>query len=162
MVAKLIILLTALSWCAFSSALSGDKEAPIKIVSDRAEQNEQEGTATYEGSVIVQQGSIKINADKVIVTTDAKRGDKIVATGNPAHYQQIQNTQEGLVLASANIINYSIKNEKIGLIKDASLEQNGITITGNQIDYDVQAATATASSEQNKKNRIEMIIPPTK
>lgn len=162
MVAKVILLLGVFSWCTFSNALPDDKKAPIKIISDRAEQNEQEGTATYEGSVIVQQGSIKINADKVTVTTNIKEGDKIVATGTPAHYQQIQNTEDGLVLASANTINYFLKNERIGLIKDASLEQNGTTITGDTIDYDLKAATVKASSGQNKKNRIEIIIPPTK
>ena len=161
MVARLILLLTAFSWCAFSIALSNDREAPIKIISDRAEQNEQKGTATYEGSVVVQQGSMKINADKVTVTTDTKEGDKIVAIGSPALYQQIQNTGGGLVLASANIINYSVKDNRIGLTKDASLEKNGTTITGDKIDYDRKAATVKASSEKNKKSRIEMIIPST-
>tara|TARA_B110000858_G_C17609654_1_gene383872 strand:- start:132 stop:620 length:489 start_codon:yes stop_codon:yes gene_type:complete len=162
MAAKFYFLMLIFFWSTRLFCLPDDIKAPINVVSDRAEKNEKEGTITYEGSVVVRQGSIKINADKVTIITDAVKGDRIVSKGKPARYQQIHNTQDGLVLASANTINYFLKSERIGLIQDASLEQNGTTITGDKIDYDLQAEIVKASSRENTKQRIEMVIPPTK
>lgn len=149
-------------WCFNLNALPDDRKSPIKVVSDRAEQNEKNGTAIYEGAVIVRQGSIIINADKVTIVTDVEDGDRIVCEGNPAQYQQIINTEDGLVLASANTIKYFLKKERIGLIQDASLEQNGTTITGDKIYYDLRSEIVKASSSANTKQRIEMVIPPTR
>jgi|TARA_B100001059_G_C17617478_1_gene467755 lipopolysaccharide export system protein LptA len=161
-VSKLFLFVFVSLWSFSLNALQDDRKAPIKVVSDRAEQNEKKGTATYEGSVVVRQGSIVINADRVIIVTDTEDGDRIVCTGNPAHYQQVINTEDGLVIASANTIQYFLKNERIGLIQDASLEQNGTTITGDKIDYDLKAEIVKASSQSDTKQRIEMVIPPTK
>ena len=64
---------------------------------------------------------------------------------------------------SGHDIHQSIPNkEKIGLIQDASLEQNGTTITGDRIDYDLKSEIVKASSSENTKQRIEMVIPPTR
>lgn len=157
---KSIFLLTIFCWCTLSNALPNDRQQPIKIESDRAEQDEKKGTTTYEGSVIIRQGTIKINADKVTVFSDANKVDRIVCVGKPAHYQQRRNPQDGLVFASANTIKYFLANDKIALIKNASLEQKGTVITGEQIDYDLKAEVVKATSGRNTKKRIQMVIPP--
>lgn len=159
---KLSVFASLIFWCLNLNALPDDRKSPIKVVSDRAEQNEKDGTAIYQGSVIVRQGSIIIHADKVTIVTDIEDGDSIVCEGNPAKYQQIINTADGLVLASANTIRYFLKKERIGLIQDASLEQNGTTITGDKIDYDLKSEIVKASSSENTKQRIEMVISPTR
>ena len=104
MVSKLFLFVFVSLWSFSLNALQDDRKAPIKVVSDRAEQNEKDGTAIYQGSVVVRQGSIIIHADKVTIVTDIEDGDRIVCVGNPAKYQQIINTADGLVLASANTI----------------------------------------------------------
>ena len=160
---RLIFLLTALSSCTFFfchalNALPSDHQQPIQIESDRAEQNEKNGTTTYEGSVIIRQGTIKINADKVTVFSDTNQVDRIVCVGNPAHYQQRPNPEDGLVLASAKTIKYHLVNDKIFLLKNASLEQNGSVITGEKIDYDLKAEVVKATADSD--TRIHMVIPP--
>jgi lipopolysaccharide export system protein LptA len=157
---KSIFLLAILCWCTLSYALPNDRQQPIKIESDRAEQNEKKGTTTYEGSVVIRQGSIKINADKVTVFSETDKVDRIVCEGKPAHYQQRPNPEDGLVLASAKTIKYYLVNDKIALLKNASLEQNGTVITGEKIDYDLKAEVVKATSGRNTKERIKMVIPP--
>jgi len=163
MLTRLILLLYVACNCTLSYALPTDRQQPIKIESDRAEQDEKKGTTTYEGSVVIIQGTIKINADKVTVFSDTNQVDKIICVGNPAHYQQRPNPQDGLVLASAKTIKYYLANDKIKLLKNASLEQNGSVITGEKIDYDLKAevvkATATKTST-SKEKRVQMYIPP--
>lgn len=157
MLTKLILLLSIACNCTLSYALPTDRQQPIKIESDRAEQDEKKGTTTYEGSVVIIQGTIKINADKVTVFSDTNQVDKIVCVGNPAHYQQRPNAEDGLVLASAKTIQYYLANDKIKLLKNASLEQNGSVITGEKIDYDLKAEVVKATAN---KERVHMLIPP--
>jgi len=160
MYTRSILLLTIFCWGTLSNALPNDRQQPIKIESDRAVQDEKKGTTTYEGSVVIRQGSIKINADKVTVFTDTNKVDRIICEGNPAHYQQRPNPEDGLVLASARTIKYYLASDKIALVKNASLEQNGTVITGEKIDYDLKAEIVKATSGRNTKERIKMIIPP--
>lgn len=157
---KTSLLLALLVLSSAATALPDDRKQPIKIESDRAEQNEKKGTTTYEGSVVIRQGSIKINADKVIVFSETDQVDKIVCIGKPAHYQQRPNPQDGLVLASGNTIEYYLDTDKIYLLKNASLEQNGSIITGEKIDYDLKAEVVKATAGRNTKDRIQMVIPP--
>lgn len=157
---KSIFLLATLCWSTLSYALPNDRQQPIKIESDRAEQNEKKGTTIYEGSVVIRQGSIKINADKVTVFSETDKVDRIVCVGKPAHYQQRPNPEDGLVLASAKTIKYYLVNDKIALLKNASLEQNGTVITGEKIDYDLKAEVVKATSGRNAPERIKMVIPP--
>lgn len=158
-----LLLLTSivtLGFSALTNALPSDRQQPIKIESDQAEQDEKRGTTTYTGSVVIRQGTIKINADKVTVFSNTDQVDKIVCVGNPAHYQQLPDPQDGMVFASADTIEYYLSRDKIYLLKNASLEQNGSVITGEKIDYDIKAEVVKATAGRNKKERIHMVIPP--
>lgn len=163
MLTRLILLLSIFFSCGLAYALPSDQQQPIKIESDRAQQDEKTGTTIYEGSVVIIQGTIKIKADKVTVFTDTNQVDKIVCVGNPAHYQQQPNPQDGLVLASAKTIKYYLANDKIKLLQNASLkQQNGSVITGEKIDYDIntELLKATASkTTKSKDSRVQMVIP---
>ena len=141
-------------------SLPSDANQPIKIESDRAERNDKKGTTVYEGSVIIRQGTIKIRADKVIVYTERGQVDRIVCIGKPAHYQQQPKPQDSLLLASADTIEYYLAADRIDLLKNASLKQNGTTITGEKINYDLKAEVVKASSSDTSKERIQMVIPP--
>lgn len=57
-------------------ALSSDQDQPVYIDSDSQQLDMQSNKVTFEGDVKLKQGSININADKIIVTRDPKnRGD---------------------------------------------------------------------------------------
>ena len=157
---KSILLIAIAGWCALATALPSDRQQPIKIESDRATQDDKKGITVYEGSVVIRQGTIKINADKVTVYSDNNQVDKIICVGKPAHYQQRPNLEDGLVFASGDTIEYYLASDKIALLTNASLEQNGTTITGDKINYDLKAEVVKATAGGNKRERIQMIIPP--
>ena len=54
-------------------ALTGDTDQPIHIESDQQSLDMQGNIVTFTGNVVVTQGTIKINADKVMVTRGSKR-----------------------------------------------------------------------------------------
>ncbi len=163
---KTIALLTVLTLLgSFSQhllALASDKQQPIHISSDRAERDEKKGITTYSGSVQMDQGSLRIMADKVVIHSVENEISKIVATGAPATYQQKPSPEKPLVVAKGNTIEYRLNDEQLFLINNASLRQNdGTTLTGKRINYDMKASVVKAEGNNNtQSDRIHMVIPP--
>ncbi len=141
-------------------ALPSDRDQPISYQADRAERDNQLGTTTLEGSVIMQRGSIRIEADRVVIEDENNKINLIIATGKPARYRQIPSEGAEPIIASAHTIEYRLGEQTLHLIDNASLVQGGSSLTGNRIDYDVRQAVVTAGSDQlNKTERVHMIIP---
>lgn len=153
------LLLLVLLTCQQAFALSSDRNQAITIHSDRAERDEVKGTTTYSGNVIMQQGSMRIDADKVVIVNVKNKVTQIVATGNPARYQQKPNEEEGPVVAQANRLEYNIAQDTLHLIDNALLQQEGTSLSGNRIDYDVKKSVVKAGGDTSQNERVKMVIP---
>lgn len=57
-------------------AVTGDTEQPIHIDSDQQSLDMQGNVVTFTGNVVMTQGTIKINADKVVVTAWRRTGER--------------------------------------------------------------------------------------
>ena len=73
-------------------AVTGDTDQPIHIESDTQSLDMQGNVVTFTGNVVMTQGTIKINADKVVVTRPGgEQGKEIIdGYGNPATFYQMQ------------------------------------------------------------------------
>lgn len=141
-------------------ALPTDPQQPIEIEAGNAMRDERQGLTVYEQNVTIRQGSILINADRVSVHTAGNQVNRIVATGQPANYQQQPKPGDSPVVARANTIEYQLASDQIQLLGNASLEQAGTTLTGNRIDYDLRQEIIRASGDDTGTGRIRMVIPP--
>lgn len=151
----LILLMTpAVNWAA------NDVEQVIHIESDRAELDEKLGTTIYSGDVSMTQGSMKIVADVVTIHSANEKVTKIIALGSPATYSQIDNLGKS-VSASAVHIEYTVTDEQLVLKNDAVIQQqDGTTMTGQRISYDIANTIVRADSDADSNRRIQMVIPP--
>lgn len=143
-------------------ALPSDKLETIRGSADNLTVDQKNGIATYTGSVEIRQGSLVINADSIIIHTNSEGGvEKMVATGKPAKFQQQPEESQGVVTASAKQITYTPNNERLLLVEDASVEQNGAVMSGPQIDYDlIKEVMRAKSGNTSEGQRIEIVIPP--
>ncbi|WP_423897405.1 lipopolysaccharide transport periplasmic protein LptA [Candidatus Pelagadaptatus aseana] len=144
-------------------ALPSDREQPIHITSDQAERNENKGITTYQGDVVMTQGTLKILADKVVIHTIDNQVSEIVATGKPAHFHQKPAVDKQMVKASGSTIEYKLENEMLHLINNAKLIQDdGTTMTGDRINYDMKTSVVKAAGKtsNSRPKRIHMVIPP--
>lgn len=143
-------------------ALASDKDQPIHISSDRAERDEKSGLTVYSGSVHMRQGTLKIDADRVIIYSEGNQVSKIIATGKPASYQQKPAEDKEIVVAKGETIEYLMDDEKLHLVKNASISQdNGNIMSGDLIRYDMKARVVKAEGNQNDRSeRIHMVIQP--
>lgn len=162
---RCFIALSLLACACQSFALPTDKNETIRGSAEKLTVDQKNGIATYTGSVIIQQGTLVITADSIVIHTNADNDvEKMVAQGNPARFQQQPEKDQGLVTAAAKQITYTPDNQRLLLIEDASVEQNGAVMKGPRIDYDlvkeVMKAAGGNSSADGNAERIEIVIPP--
>lgn len=144
------------------NALPGDAQQPIRIKADSAERNEKTGQTIYDGNVIIVQGSLQITADKVVIEGGASSIKSIRATGNPAHLQQQPRQDQSKIHARGDTIFYHLERKLVELIGEASLIQQGSTVSGERIDYFIADQVVKAHSDtgsSNKTTRVEVVIP---
>ena len=144
-----------------ATALANDREQPIYIESDRAVRNDKKGVTVYQGSVKMEQGSMRIQADKVTIHSIDNKISRIIATGQPARYQQQPSPEKKPVVAEGNTIKYEIDTEHLVLLSNASIVQEGTTMSGERIDYDIaQSLMRAAGNTKSGNQRIQMVITP--
>lgn len=152
----------------FTWALPEDRTKPIEIEADRAELDELQGYTSYTGNVIVTQGTMVIHCDEIKTFSNKDGLIKAIATGNPAHYQQVIEIDKPMTHAYAKTITYLAVERSIFLQDDAKLEQDGNTFTGKEIVYNIDSRTMNAKanktgdnvSKDSTKDRVHMIIQP--
>lgn len=137
-------------------ALPEDRNQPIEIEADRAERNERDGSTIYVGNVVLTQGSLLLKAERLEIYNRDNQVERIVGTGEPAYIEQQNEPGQPPVKARGNTIYYYVMEEKIRLIENASLEQDGSTVHSEQIDYSIREELATADGE----GRVKVVIPP--
>lgn len=153
----LIALSTSLSERAL--ALPDDRNQPVHISADSAVQ--ENSTVTYRGKVVVVQGSLRVEADSVVVHHVAGKVQKIVASGSPAHFQQQPEPTGGLIKATAATLVYYQSENRFELLQDALVERDGSTVKGNRIEYLPTTQTVRAQgTANNQSGRVEMVLPP--
>jgi lipopolysaccharide export system protein LptA len=140
--------------------LDTDREQPIRIVADTALRDERQGITIYTGNVDMQQGSLRMRADKVTIFRIVEEADKIVGEGSPARLEQQQNPDKPPIEASGNVIEYYKDEERVQLTGNAMIEQEGSTVTGQVIEYFIadELVRATGAGGDSPR-RVEVIIP---
>jgi lipopolysaccharide export system protein LptA len=140
-------------------ALPEDADQPINIRADSVEYDQTGNRIIYRGSVQVDQGTLRVTAE--IMTIDLLDGNKvkrITAEDTPARYQQQIETDKAPVRAEALTIVYHTQDERVDLKGAANLEQEGSTLTGDLIVYDIVAGRVDASATEEAP--VTMVLQP--
>lgn len=151
-------------------ALPSDREQPINIEADHAQLDDKAGVTQYKGDAILTQGTLRLEGDIITFYYDENQQlIKAVAQGKRATYQQIHQPGEKPVRAKALQMEYYADRQKIYLLGQGYVWQNGDEFTGNRIEYDITRNVVVANSEpinvggeQQGKGRIHIIIQPPK
>ena len=124
---------------------------------DNASSDSATRRVTATGSVQIDRGSMRLEADRVVFE---RRGDRITlirAEGDPARYRQRPEPGADFVEAVATNIIYRPQEEQIELIGRAWLSRDSDEFRGDVIKYDMREGKVSASGE---KDGVEMILQP--
>ncbi|MFT7559852.1 MAG: lipopolysaccharide export system protein LptA [Flavobacteriales bacterium] len=146
-----------------ATALPSDTEQPLYVESEQVEFDEKQGLTTYSGTVLMRQGTMRIEAEKIVIHGKIDRANMVVATGGPAHFSQTPEKQTIPVTAQAKRLEYRVDQQTLILTGDAALDQEGTSLSGDKIEYDVKKAIVKAGGgtlQDGSQTRVKMVIPP--
>lgn len=141
--------------------LTGDTKAPINVQSDSVSVQNKVQQATYTGNVTITQGSIKIQAHKVVIKAKENRLQSADIYGTSAKHAAFQQTtDEGqTIIGTALHIQLDQVKNVITLSKHAKLDDGKNTLSGETITYNSRSQITSAKS--SNKTRVRMtFLPP--
>lgn len=146
-------------------ALESDASAPIEIAADRLDIDNQAGTAIYTGDVDMQQGSMKLTADRVEIERSAEGGVSRVTAigeGERAYIEQKPAPKDPIVKGWGRTIVYHAGKRRVELIRQAELHQGGDTFHGAYVEYflDRGQVQARSQSQGGERERVRMTLTP--
>lgn len=138
-----------------------DDQQPIKIQSDQLKASEKAGQSTYMGNVEIDQGSLKLNGDKLEVAHPNGSLDVAIITGKPAKFKRFNTQEQSWVHGEATTIEYSTKDKTVLFLGNARIEQPGKQlISGPKLLYDIDKQTLQAESTPEDNKRISVTFTP--
>lgn len=143
----------------FVGAAVSDNQQPLHITSDTFNLNYQSGIATYNGHVLVIQGSRQLSGDQLLIERNPSgQVSKITLYGKPAKFTGLAEPNKPLVHAQALTMVYEPLKNLFTLEHDALIEQNGNISKAPKIIYNTK--TEDVSTVQSQDARSTMIIQP--
>lgn len=161
-------LLAALALLAIPAAAEkADREKEIVVGADRLTADDARKTSTFEGNVVVTQGTMRMTAAKVTVREDPERHKYYVANGNPVTFRQKLDSSEEWVEGYAQRAEFDDRNDMLRLYDNARVKRDQNEITGNFISYDMrrELAEVTGAAPGAAKGagaRVKAVILPPK
>ena len=139
-----------------------DRDKPIQVEADAVRIDDLKKVAVYEGKVILTQGSLRVQADRIEVRQDAEGFLTGVATGRPVHFRQRLDGRGDWVDAWANRVEYDARKEQVRLIGEAYLKKGEEELRGDLIVYDARTEVYQASGglPGQKPGRVRAVIQP--
>ena len=114
-----------------------DSSAPVEVTADNLAVNQDDGTATFTGNVVVGQGEMRLSGDKVLVVyrRDTRGIARLEATGNVV-------LVSGPDAAEAREADYDIDSGIVTMIGDVLLTQGQSALTSDRMTVNLNDGTA--------------------
>ena len=150
-------LLAAIAAAGSVSAKSSDRLLPMDMSADAGDAVlTDDGESTISGNVLITQGTLKLEADKAVITRSKGVTSKVTLSGSPVRMQQLDNDNV-LMKATARQIIYLISAEQLSLNGAVVIDQPRGSMRGEIIRYDLATGRMTAGGDGN---RIQMRLEP--
>jgi lipopolysaccharide export system protein LptA len=130
---------------AFVPAVRGeraDREKNIVVNADHLYGDDANHTSTFEGNVIVTQGTMRMTANKVTMKEDPDRHKFYVAYGTPVTFRQKKDNVDEYIEGYAQRAEFDDLNDVVKLYDKARVTSNANVINGEYIQYDMRKELA--------------------
>ena len=142
---------------ALAFGLARDRQQTMDIGADHSNaQLGDDGSAELRGNVFIEQGSLRIDADKAVVSKQAGEFRRAVFDGQPARMQQALESG-GTVKIRARNIDYDMQAEVVIMTGDVVITQPEGELRGERVRYDLKTERMEGGAPGS---RIRMRIEP--
>jgi lipopolysaccharide export system protein LptA len=161
-----MVCLLLLSHAVLSFAEQADRQKPVQMEADRVTVYDASQTTTFEGNVQMRQGTLLIEATKIVVIQDKKGFSQMTAVGQLAHFRQKRDGVNEYAEGFGERIEYDNNTETVNFFGQARVKREGDDVRGEHIVYSTKTGVfqVFGSSDKNpdtpKKGRVTIVIQP--
>lgn len=159
--------LLLLSHPGLSLAEHTDRNKPMHMEANSVFVDDVNQTSSFEGDVQLLQGTLSIQADKIVVVQDKGGFQHCTATGQLAHFRQKRDAVNEYIEAYGERIEYDTHSEVAEFFGQARIRRGGDDVRGEHIIYhtrtevfQVSGAPADKASETSTTGRVTVVIQP--
>jgi lipopolysaccharide export system protein LptA len=146
-----------------AAAEKADRDKPINVEADRVNVDDAKQIATFEGRVVLTQGTLVIRGDRMEVRQDAQGFKTGIAWGNLAYFRQKREGYDEYIEGWAERIEYDSRADKVQMFNRASMRRGADEVRGNYISYDATTEffqVTTSGAPAGGDNRVRAVIQP--
>lgn len=144
-----------------------DREKPINLEADRVTVDDAKQISTFEGRVVLTQGTLIIRGDRMEVRQDNQGFKNGITWGNLAYFKQKRDGYDEYIEGWAERIEYDSRADKMQMFNRASMKKGNDEVRGSYISYDaateffqVIGGGAKAAAAENSDGRVRTVIQP--
>lgn len=159
---RILLLATLLSVSGPALALSTDKNQPAVIDAAEVEFDFKTGTRTYTGNVRIEQGSLRLQADKLVVKFANEKVQTATAWGRPVKFRQRPDGKDEDIYGEGKRMVLDETKNLLTLYENALLIQGQDQMRGKEIVYDMASDKMTVKGGPPPKDMpaLKPIEPP--
>ncbi len=150
-----------------ASAEKADRDKPVNLEADRVTIDDAKQIATFEGNVVLSQGTMQIRGDRMVVRQDKDGFKQGTTWGGPASFRQKREGYDEYIEGWAERIEYDGRIETLQMFDRAQLKRGQDEVRGNYISYDarteffqVTGGTTNATAPGAPEGRVRAVIQP--
>ena len=147
-------------------AEKADRTKPIHLEADRVTVDDAKQIATFNGNVVLTQGTLVMRGDRMEVRQDRDGFRHGSMWGKPAYFRQKREGYDEHIEGWAERVEYDGRADKVEMFNRAILKRGQDEVRGSYISYDsnteffqVDGATKSASTKPGD-NRVRVIMQP--
>jgi lipopolysaccharide export system protein LptA len=154
-----------LAWSTGSRAENADRNKPLHLESDRAFIDDAKQTSVFESKVELNQGTIRIKAEKIVLTQDQQGNSHSTATGKPASFRQKREGTDEYMEGYGERIEYDTRAETVDFYVQARAKRAQDDVQGDHIAYSTRTEMVQVSGDPDNvndpnKGRVHAVIQP--
>jgi len=146
-----------------ATAEKADRDKPTEVEANRMSADDVRRMNIFEGNVVLTKGTMRVQAERIVVRQDAEGFQYATATGKPVRFRQRQDPKptekEGEWMdGEALRIEIDERAGKVELFERARVNRGGDEVTGNHIMVDQRSEFFSVKSDEG--GRVKAIIRP--
>ena len=140
-------------------ALPEDRSQPIQLEASRGQIDQKTGVSTYEGNVVISQGSMRLTSDTATIYVKDGGFQRMEATGKPVTLRYRPTADKPEIQGVSPRVEYDVVGAKVIMSGGARLTQGQDVFTGDRVEYDLKDDVVRARGA-GKQGRIQFTIQP--
>jgi lipopolysaccharide export system protein LptA len=120
------------------------RTAPISLRADRIEIDQKTGLSRYQGKVALNQGTLRLTADRATVERQGELLKRVTAEGKPATFLDRPEGQTDFIEGEALRMEYEALERKLRLVGQATVKRGQDRLTAGELHYHLNTETVIA------------------